>query len=187
MSTAGGLAGIVLVATLAACSGSGGGTAAPTTTTTAPTTTSEATTTTLSPEDQVKAAYLAYWQMVDRLSAAPNPDDPQLAQQAAEPLLSFLRDDLATRAAQGRTTRYPEDPALNSHQVHRVRVSERSAVVDDCFVDGRIAVRADGATNADVVTKQTSATMILSANKWLASDVKFLNEQPGVAQSAFGA
>ena len=58
----------VAIAALAACSGGGGGgeAAAPTTTTTAPTTT-QPTTTTLSQEDQVKQAYLAYWQMVDRL------------------------------------------------------------------------------------------------------------------------
>src|SRR5580765_6778207 len=145
----------VAVVALTACSGGGGGTAAaPTTTTTTAPTATQPTTTTLSQEEQVKQAYLAYWQTIDRLSAAPDPDDPELSHQATEPLLSFLRDDFATRAAQGRTTRYPDDPALNSHDVKRVSISGRSATVDDCFVDGRIAVHADGSTDSDVVTKQ---------------------------------
>jgi hypothetical protein len=178
-----------LVAVATACSsGAGGGVAGTTTTTTttAPSTT-ESPSTTLSQEEQVKQAYLAYWQTIDRVSATPNPNDPELAKQATDPLLSFLRDDFATRAAQGRTTRYPDDPDLNSHRIQRVLISGRSATIDDCFVDGRIAVQRDGTTNADVVTKATTATMILSGHMWLASDVRFLSQEPGVAKCTFGA
>src|SRR5437899_2433416 len=64
---------------LAACSGGGGGSAASTSTTTS-TSTTLATTTTLSQKEAVKAAYLAYWKMIDRLAGAPDPNDPELTQ-----------------------------------------------------------------------------------------------------------
>jgi hypothetical protein len=179
-------AAIAVVAAMAGCSGGGGGgggqAASPTTTSTAPTTTSVApTSTTPSQEDQVKAAYLAYWQMVDRLSAAPNPDDAELATRATDPLLSFLRDDFSTRAEQGRTTHYPDDPTLNSHHIRRVELDTKTARIVDCFVDGRIAVLADGTTDADVVTKQATATMLLEGQQWLISNVHFDSEQPGAS------
>src|SRR4051794_39444938 len=115
-------AGALLVAVLAACSGGrgGGGTAPTTTTTSSPTTTSEATTTTLSPEEQVKAAYLAYWQTIDRLSAAPNPDDPQLTSVATEPVLSNARNALRTSAARRERTVTPPNGQY-AHAIESVR------------------------------------------------------------------
>src|SRR4051812_11279994 len=96
------LMGLVLIA---ACSGGGSGSAASTTTTTSTTSTTVASTTTTTPEEAVKAAYLAYWKMIDRLSVAPDPDDPELAQRMVDPRLSSARDELATERAKGQSTR----------------------------------------------------------------------------------
>ncbi|HEX2384663.1 MAG TPA: hypothetical protein VHI95_18615, partial [Acidimicrobiales bacterium] len=129
---------VLVVAVAAACSGGSGDQAAPsstTTTTTAPTTT-EPTTTTLSQEEQVKQAYLAYWQMADRLGKTPDPQDPELPQRAVDPLLSSIRDGLNTQAAQGRTF-VTVDGRPNQHRVDQVQVMGGAAKVNDCFVDGR--------------------------------------------------
>ena len=178
-----GLVAAIGVALIAACSG-GGGKAAPTTTSSAATTTSSTTTTTTTPEDAVKAAYLAYWKMIDRLSAAPDPDDSELPMRIAEPLLSFTRDEMATRRSEGRTTRFPADPALNSHRIDRVSVAGSTASIDDCFVDGRIAVNADGTTNDAVVTKATKASLISDGTTWRVRDAEFSNRVQGVSGCA---
>src|SRR4051812_33913809 len=116
---------VVIVAVLGAA-GSGGGSgarggtttpppaaAAPATTTTTTSTTAPTTSTT-TVEDAVREAYLAYWKMIDRLAAAPDPDDPELPQRAIDPVLSIVRDDMTTRRSEGRTTR----PPANSKYVH---------------------------------------------------------------------
>ena len=177
-----GLIGLLLVA---ACSGGGSGSAASSsTTTTSTTSTTLAPTTTTSPEEAVKTAYLAYWKMIDRLSVAPDPDDPELAARVAEPLLSFTRDDMATRRSEGRTTRFPADPKLNSHRIDELTVSGKAASISDCFVDGRIAVAADGTTNDAVVTKETKATLMLDGLVWRVSDAEFVMRTDGVAGCA---
>lgn len=179
--------GVVMVglSLIAACSGGGSGSAAKSTTTVASTTTTTlAATTTTTPEDAVKQAYLDYWKMIDRILPTPNPDDAELAQRTIDPILSFLRDDLATRRSEGRTTEFPSDPALNSHRIERVVVTGTSATVDDCFVDGRIAVAPDGTKNAAVVTKHTKGLLLTQGGAWLVSDVQFLDRTDGVAGCA---
>jgi hypothetical protein len=169
---------------LVACSG-GSGSAAKTTTTSTTTSTSAPTTTaTTSPEDAVKAAYLDYWAMVDRLAAAPDPADAELELRTIDPLLESLRTDLSTRAQQGRTTRFPADPALNSHRVDHISIAAASASVDDCFVDGRIAVNPDGSVNDAVVTKRTSASLVRQGTAWKVSDVQFVDRTDGISGCA---
>jgi hypothetical protein len=175
--------GLVAVVLLTACS-SGGNSAAKTTTTSTTTTTTLATTTTTDPKDAVKQAYLDYWTMIDRLGPAPNPDDPELAVRTANPLLTSLRDDMSTRQQQGRRTRLPDDPALNAHRVDQVSVTEANATVDDCFVDGRIAEGSDGSINDAVVTKHTSAKLVLVGSDWKVTDVQFVEKTNGVAGCA---
>jgi hypothetical protein len=168
---------------LTACSG-GSGSAAKTTTTSTTTSTTAPTTTTTSPEDAVKTAYLDYWKMVDRIGLAPNPDDPELETRTADPLLTTLRGDLSTRQSQNRSTRLPSDPALNSHRVDSVTINSTNATVDDCFVDGRIAVNGDGSTNDAVVTKRTMGKLVLAGSSWRVADVQFVEKINGVAGCA---
>src|SRR3954463_98021 len=105
---------VVVVVLVAACSSGGGGSVAGTTTTT--TATTVATTSTTTVEDAVREAYLAYWKMIDRLAAAPDPNDPELADRAVDPILSIVRDDMATRKSEGRSTR----PPANSKYQHQI-------------------------------------------------------------------
>src|ERR671911_1658895 len=63
-------------------------------------TTIASTTTTQDPEAEVEAAYLAYWEMAERLLAAPDPDDPEIAQRVIGSARAKLVDSLATLRAQ---------------------------------------------------------------------------------------
>src|SRR3954469_6169110 len=96
---------VVVVVLAAACSSGGGGSAGGTTTTTTSTTVPTTSTTTV--EDAVREAYLAYWKMIDRLAAAPDPNDPELADRAVDPILSNARDVLTSQRTRGETTRTP--------------------------------------------------------------------------------
>lgn len=173
----------------AACSDGSGGTAsssatpgsassAGSTTTTAPPST---TATTVKPEEAVKAAYLAYWAMVDRLTATPDPNDPELPQRAADPLLSELRGQFTNDRASGATMESPP-PNLNRHEITAVSVDGASARLSDCFVDGRVGIAGDGTRNEDVVTKATTATLRLVNDRWLVASVVLLRRVTGASK-----
>jgi len=165
---------------LAACSGGGSGSAAKTTTTVSSTTTTTvAVTTTTTPEDAVKQAYLDYWKMSDRLSAVPDPNDPELAQRAAEPLLSFVRDNLSTEKAEGRTFTVPAGKP-NDHRIQSVQISGSAATLTECFIDGRAELDHDGNVIDDsVFSKLGSATLVQSGGVWLLTAVNFTQRTPG--------
>jgi hypothetical protein len=171
---------------IAACSGGGGGSAAPTTTSShaSTTTTTQATTTTTTVEDAVKTAYLAYWRMADRLLAAPDPNDPELTELAAEPLLSSLKDQLATSAATGHHTSVPPG-RVATHRVDSVSVTQNSASLTECFVDGRVEFGPNGEVIDDaLVTKTGDATMTLVLDAWKVTDIRFVSRSPGVSGCA---
>ena len=169
---------------LTACSG-GSGSAAKTTTTSTTTSTTVATTTTTDPKDAVKQAWLAYWVMIDRLAAAPDPDDPELAQRAADPILSDVKSDMATRKEQGRSTRAPANSRY-AHQVRQVTVSGNTAEVSDCFIDDRVQFRADGSVlNDEVATVTSAGKLTQSGTEWLVTSVR--NEEIGNGDVGCGA
>ncbi|HEX4822378.1 MAG TPA: hypothetical protein VFV00_19375, partial [Acidimicrobiales bacterium] len=162
------LVGLVL---LAACSGEGSGSAA-SSTTTSTTATTLAPTTTTSPQEAVKAAYLDYWRILDRLGTAPDPDDAALNTRAVDPVLSAVRDDLTTRPSEGRTTRIP-DGAKYGHRTVAVELSSTGAVVSDCFVDDRVQVAADGSVlNDHISTVKARAQLVSRGTDWKVSDVQ---------------
>jgi hypothetical protein len=156
---------------LVACS-SGGGSAAKTTTTSTTTATTAPTTTTTSPEEAVKTAYLDYWVILDRLAAAPDPDDPALAGRAVDPVFTDVRTDLATRKAQGRTTRPPANSKY-AHHVQQIDVAGTTATLMDCFVDDRVQYASDGTViNDHVSTANATVTLVQINADWKVSDVQ---------------
>ena len=173
---------MVCVGLVAACSSGGGGSAA--TTTTSSTTSTSAPTTTTTPEDAVKAAYLAYWKMIDRLFGAPDPNDAELSQLAAEPLLSKLRDQLSTKRSEGHRYIVSAD-RRNEHAVLSASVENTSASISDCFVDGRTEVDSSNAVvdNA-VATKLAHATLAFDGAHWKVNDLQFVQETEGVSGCA---
>lgn len=123
-------------------------------------------------EDAVKQAYLDYWKILDRLGAAPDPDDPALAARAVDPVLSSVRADLSTRKAQGLTIQLPSGSKY-AHVIRGTVVNGNSATVSDCFVDDRIQVAADGTVvNDHVSTAAAMATLIATGSDWKVSSVQ---------------
>ena len=185
--------GLIVTAALfavAACGGGGGnGDSAGTSSTSAATAAASTrstttTTTTLKPEDEVKAAYLAYWAMVDRVFATPEPDDPELTQRTAEPLLPFVRDDLTQRKLEQTSLRTPAGQ-MSSHRIDSVRVTGESASVVDCYVDARVKYRETGEVLDDaVVSKTAEATLASIGGVWKVSDLVFTTRTDGAARCA---
>lgn len=173
-----GLAPAAVLVLAAACGGSGNGdgsaasrsssstaaSAAATTTTTA------VTTTTLSAEEQVKAAYLKYWEVVDQVLADPASGPARLSEVAADPLLGFVTDDVDTRAALGHTVTTPPG-RTTSHRIDQVTVSGTTASVVDCFIDARVEFDAAGVVVDDaLVSKLSDSKLELRNNRWVVTD-----------------
>jgi hypothetical protein len=172
-------AGLVALSVLAACSSGGASAAKATSTTSVTTSTTAPTTTTTSPEDAVKKAYLDYWTILDRLAAAPDPDDPALAQRAIEPVFSSVQGDLSTRKAQGRTTRLPPNSKY-AHHIQSVVIHDATASLADCYVDDRVQFSADGAViNDHVSTLTATVTLVQIAGDWKVSDVQIQKRGDG--------
>jgi len=114
----------------------------------------------------VKAAWTAYWKTIDRLIAAPDPDDPELAQRAVDPILSSVRDDMATRRSEGRTTRPPPNSKYE-HHIQRVDLATGTATVTDCYIDDRIQFRSDGTVlNDEVSTVSATGQLTSASGQW---------------------
>jgi hypothetical protein len=172
--------GAVALGLLAACSGGGGSAAKMTTTTSTTTSTTVATTTTTRPENAVKQAYLDYWKMIDRLEAAPDPNDPELELRTVEPRLSATRDGLATSKAKGETVRTPPN-GLYSHVVQSVQVVGSASNIIDCSVDDQVQFDSSGnAIDSAVVTKHLEATLALVGTTWKVSSVRIASQDDGV-------
>jgi len=135
------------------------------------TTVASTTATTLSPEDAVKAAYLAYWAMVDRIFAAPDSTDGELVLRAVDPLLSSLRDQLASLQVSGhRYVILPGRP--NDHRVRDLTTDGVTASLDDCWIDG--STELDSSSNvvdSAISTKQYRARLTYVDGSWLVADI----------------
>ncbi len=117
---------------VAACGDDGDEAADDADSTTTSETTIGSTTTTEGPEAEVEAAYLSYWEMAERLLAAPDPDDPEIARRVIGSARDKLVDSLATMRAQQERLEFGPD---NSHRVVSVELGADEATVLDCIID----------------------------------------------------
>jgi hypothetical protein len=145
-----------------------------------PTTVTIVTTTTVKPEDEVKAAYLAYWTMVERLLQTPDSNDPELPTRAVDPVLSFLSDDLADFVAEGHHVVF----RAGGRYVHRflsASVAGSLATVTGCQLDDSITETLAGDVIDDSIsTSQIRATFVRDAGVWKASVVSLDSEVKGL-------
>lgn len=165
------VAGLVLVAS--ACSSASGGagstsssSAGSTSSATVASTSSTASTSTGDPKAEAQAALDAYWAMVKRLLAAPDPSDPEIAQRAIDPSRSAIRDELTTRQANGQVEQYDGaayhvDTTVNS-------ISGDSASFAGCVVDGArlIDSKTGQVLNDKVSTSRINGTLIRIDGAW---------------------
>jgi hypothetical protein len=125
----------MLAFSLAACGGDGEEADEHDPTTTAPNddpSADDPTTTEPSVEAEVEAAYLAYWEMVERLLATPDPNDEEIEQRVSGGARDTLVDSLITMRTQGERIEFGPD---NIHRVVEVSRGDAMATLLDCFVD----------------------------------------------------
>jgi hypothetical protein len=162
------IAGLVLAA--GACSGASGGAGGSSSSAQVTTSSSSSSTTTSSsaadPKAAAQAGLDAYWSMVKRLLAAPDPSDPEVAERAIDPSLSAIRDELTTRQANGQVEQY--EGATYHVDTTVSSVSGDSASFAGCVVDGaRLVDSATGQVlNDKVSTSRISGTLMHVEGVW---------------------
>jgi hypothetical protein len=157
--------GLAVMLLLAACSGddeAGGDTS---TTTEPPASETTAAPTTLGQlaqaEADVRAAYEAYWAMSERLAAAPDPEDPEIAELTTGTAREALTTLLTQFVLEGHVVEFQDDYA---HEVLSVEVDGAIAHLRDCNVDH--AIKSDRETG----------TLIDEATGTLLLDVRMVEE-----------
>lgn len=121
------------------------------------------------PAAEVEAAYLAYWEMGERLLQHPDPDDPEIARRTTGNVRDAMVDSLSTLKAQRQAVRYGD---LYEHDVISVDVTSEEAEVLDCLVDdGEVIDTSTGDRVAGgLVTVLYRTTMVLEDGQWKASE-----------------
>lgn len=180
------IASVALALAATACGSSGADTdavaaptteAAPTTTTTAPPTTTTAAPT---EEEVVVATVEAAWSMLKRVSAAPDPDHPELTQYLTGAQLEKTKAAMAEWASKNQAVR--DGP--NDRWEHRpvlVSLDGDTALVSDCAIDDTWLIQLDdtgsevGLVNGDEVVEQWSIQLERSDDGWRVTNLERLN------------
>jgi hypothetical protein len=160
----------VLVLTGATCSGDDDDTADDTSTTP----------TTESPEAEVEAAYLAFWDMAVRLAESPDPDDPEIAERSS----GDARDDLvAGLTALRDNDRHSEFGERYEHDVLSVSVDGDTATLEDCAVDDSKIVNGQGETVVEGVgTEKLRVTLNHDGNSWIVAELVQVDAWEGAVE-----
>ena len=168
-----GLAAVAALAGTAACGGDGEDEPS-----TSPTTSSDQTTTTpsttapVSPEEEAKAVYLEFVDVVERLaSTQPDPNDSDLLRLAVDPVLGAVQDSLSTMQAENHRAQIGD---RTSHDVLSVSVERAdSASVRDCNVANDTTTDLDDGSVVDsgLSTRLIEATLTSNGQTWVVSDV----------------
>lgn len=182
-AVAGGLVALVVIALIVGPCADDGDPGPPNGSGTSSQPTNDSTTTTLSPEQEVEAAYLAYWDMAVRLAQAPNPDDPEIGHRSSGQARANLIDGLTTlRAANQRTEPGPR----YGHEVLSVQIDEAqgSAIVEDCAVDeSRLVDSGTGETLTDgLTTTLWSVQLVRDGEAWLIDEFEQLDAWSGAVE-----
>ena len=110
-----------------------------------------------SPESDVEAAYLAYWEMLVRLSAAPDENDLAISQRSTGQAEDEVKQGLTRLRTDGLAAR--TGPAYR-HEVISVEVRADEAQVRDCSVDDSVVI---AVATGDEVGGGTTATGLIEA------------------------
>jgi hypothetical protein len=177
---------VATVALAAAACGGGddeleeGSPRSPTTTAPVDPTTTTPPTTALAPEEEVEAVYLELVEAVDRiLTTGPDPDDPNLARLATDPVLGSFRDNLTTMQAEHHIVR---PGPRTSHRVMSVTLEEPDlAILRDCYVgnDTRIDQDDNSVVSEGLSTRVLEVTVVSLDESWVVSDITTLTKLEG--------
>jgi len=146
-------------------------------------TTTSSTTAELTPEEEAKAAYLEFVDVVDRLlRTGPDPDSPDLARLAIDPVLGRLQDSLATLRAENHIW---QTGPRSSHLVMSVAADDDGTVLlRDCYVgnDTRID-QDDGSVVSSGLTTEVLEVRLDHVNgDWFVRDITTAQSFDGEVQ-----
>jgi hypothetical protein len=176
----------MLAFSLAACGGDGEEADEHDPTTTAPNDDQSAddpTTTAPSVEAEVEAAYLAYWEMNERLARAPDPADPEIERLSMGSAKDRLVSGITGFVAKGQTVRFNDAYA---HEILSIDPAGDKAQLRDCYVDDATVLDADSGEEIESATSTLylAVTLTLTPEGWKVSRVERLNIWDGVTQCA---
>ena len=141
-------------------------------------TTAEQPTTTLDTYGEVRAAFLAFNSMTDRLRESPNPDDPEIAQRASGETLAGLTDAQTTLQTTGFSARFGARDSVEILSVNLIDAS--TAVLRDCQVEDLTEVDPSGQTNGPFVrTFWTEYTLIKVGEAWMVDSSDGIERREG--------
>jgi hypothetical protein len=176
----------VLAFSLAACGDDGREADEADPTTTAPNddpSTDDPTTTAPSVEAEVEAAYLAYWEMNERLAGAPDPADPEIERLSMGSAKDRLVSGITGFVTKGQTVRFNDAYA---HEILSIDPMGDEAQLRDCYVDDATVLDADSGEEIESATStlDLAVTLTLTPEGWKVSRVERLNIWDGVTQCA---
>lgn len=179
----------VAAASAAACSTGPADVAAPETTaaaptTTAPTTTAPPTTNEVAPattapdqtpEQEVLAAYQAFWDTWLAANDPPNPDHPGLRRYYTGPALEKALAEIQKNKNAGVSIRLPPE-SVTGVKAPSVSVDRDSAVIETCLVDDALTVMTSSGAVLDeeVVASRLNVQLVRSEAGWAVSKNEFL-------------
>jgi hypothetical protein len=129
------------------------------------------TSTTLSPEAEVEQAYRAFWDMSARLSASPDPANPEIAQRSTGELRRNFERTQAERRDRGVAIKVGPATELT---VLVTTVEGDTATSKGCFVDQAAVVSASTGTEVEAMSTVTSlqtATLVREDGVWKVSRI----------------
>lgn len=136
---------------------------------------------TTSPESEVESAYLAYWDMVVRVTGSPQADNTEIAQHAIDPARAELTASVTEFRAAGQAVEIGPE---YRHTVSDVAVAGELATLSDCAVDdASVVIVASGE-----VARQSTTTSALTVNlrlkdgAWLVENVTSTRDWDGVTE-----
>ncbi len=138
--------------------------------------------TTTSPEAEVESAYLAYWDMVDRLLADPDPTSKEIAERAVDPVKRALIESLRELRESGRSLRGGQQVA---HDIGDVTVTGNDATLKDCAIDDSISLDSTGSTvDRRLATDHLEVTLVRQQDSWQIKAIDVLESWDGAVECA---
>ena len=137
----------------------------------------EPTSTTLSPTQEVEAAFLAFDAMTLRLRAAPDPDDPEIAQRASGDVLAGISQSQTTQLTAGLRAEFGARQSIQLLDVSMV--DSNTATVLGCAVDDRTEITPTGAKGPFVETYWTEWTLVKVDGVWFVDHASPIERRDG--------
>jgi hypothetical protein len=144
--------------------------------TAAETTTTTTTADPLTPEEEAKAVYLEFVEVVDNLvTESPDPDSPDLARLAVDPVYGTVRDSVATLSAENQ--RWRQGSRTSHSSTPAVIQSDGSAQLRDCLVEDDVLVDQDDGSivrTQPLATRTLEVTLQPQADSWVVASIDVL-------------